>query len=74
MALLGGVALLEEVRHCGTDFEGSDAQALPTVEHGPLLLPSDQDVELLVPPAPCLPGCCQLNVSFIRATLVPFQQ
>jgi hypothetical protein len=30
------------------------AQVIPSVAHCPLLLPEDQDVELLSPPAACL--------------------
>ena len=43
MALLRGVALLEEVCHCGTGSEVSYAEAMPSVAHS-LLLPLDQDV------------------------------
>jgi hypothetical protein len=59
VALLGGVALLEEVRHWG-GFEVSYSQAVPSVAHSLLLLPVDWDVELSAPPAPCLPGCCHV--------------
>ena len=40
-------------------FEVSYAQAMPSVEHSLLLLPVDQDVELLVPslPAHCHVSC-----------------
>ena len=48
MALLGGVALLEELCHCGVGFEVLYAQTLLNVAHS-LLLPSDQDVELSAP-------------------------
>ena len=65
MALLGGVALLEWVwpcwRKCVTvevGFEVSYAQAMPSVTHSLLLLPADQDTELLAFPAPCL--ACKL--------------
>ena len=51
-----GVALLEEVCHCGGGFEISCAQGTPRVTHS-LLLPLDQAVELLAPsPASCLPA------------------
>lgn len=39
------------------DFEVSYAQATPRMVQN-LLLPEDQDVELLIPPAPCLPTRC----------------
>ena len=48
MALLGGVALLEELCHCGVGFEVFYAQTMLNVAHS-LLLPSDQDVELSAP-------------------------
>ena len=35
-ALLGGVALLEEVCHCGLGFEVFYAQAVPNVAHSSL--------------------------------------
>jgi hypothetical protein len=38
-------------------FEISYAQATLSVAHNLLLQPSDEDVELSAPPAPCLPGC-----------------
>ena len=48
LALLGGVALLEEVCHY-------------TQWHS-LLFSMNQDVELSAPsPAPCLPGCCHVS-------------
>ena len=62
MALLGGMALLEEV--CDSmeaGFEVLYAQAIPSLAHSLLLLPADQDVELSAPsPAPCLPACCHV--------------
>jgi len=58
VAVLRGVALLEEVCYCGSRLEVTYARATPTVAHGPLLQPADEDVELSAPPAPCLPGCC----------------
>ena len=66
-ALLEDKALLEEVwswRKCvtvGLGFEVSYTQATPSVAHSPLLLPLDQDIGLLAPPAPCLPGCCHAS-------------
>jgi hypothetical protein len=57
-----GVALLEEVCHCGMGFEVSYAQAILSVVYSLLLLPSDQDVDLSAPsPAPCLPTCCHAS-------------
>ena len=47
-ALFGGMALLEEVCHCG----------------GWVLFfcsSSEQDIELSAPPAPCLPGYCHAS-------------
>jgi hypothetical protein len=54
-ALLGGVALLEEVCYCVMGFE-----TLLLASWKPVFswLPSEQDVELSAPPAPCLPGSC----------------
>ena len=68
MALLGGVALLEEVwpywRKCvtvGAGFGVSYAQDLPSVEHS-LFLAADQDTELSATSlAPYLPGCCHVS-------------
>jgi hypothetical protein len=66
-----GVALLEEVCHCGGGFWG--LICLSCAQHGiavsswqpeedyPLLLPVDQDVELLAPPTPCLPAHCHAS-------------
>ena len=46
----------------GPGFKVSYAQAMPSVAHSALLLPADQDVELLDPcPAPCLPACCHIS-------------
>ena len=39
----------------GVGFEFAEAQARP---RGSLSLPADPDVELLAPPAPCLPSRC----------------
>ena len=75
MALLVGVVLLEWVWSCwsgcglvggsvpllGAGLQVSYAQALSSVAHSLLLLPSDEDVELSVPPAPCLPGRCHVS-------------
>jgi hypothetical protein len=42
----------------GSDFEVSVAQVTPSVAHLLFfLLAADPDVELLAPPAPCLPAC-----------------
>ena len=57
MALLGGVALLEKVCHCGGWLPSLIyAQVVPSVTHSFFLLPVDQDVELAAPQAPCLPA------------------
>jgi hypothetical protein len=64
-AILGGVALLEEV--CHSVWQGSYAQAPPSAEERPSYLqmivfswlPSDQDVELLQ--HHCLPACCHAS-------------
>jgi hypothetical protein len=49
----------------GRALKASSAQALPSVDETLLLVsswtPSDQDVELSAPPAPCLPGCCRAS-------------
>ena len=50
--------LLEEYVTVGAGFEVLYAQAMPSVTHS-LLLPADQDVELLIPsPGPCWLECC----------------
>ena len=67
VALLGGVALLEEVCHCGLGLlvlklwpVCVTVSSWPPVEDS-LWLPSDQDVELSAPsPAPCLPAGCHV--------------
>lgn len=51
------VALLQELCHCGGDFEFCFVQAMlsDTVN---FLLPADEDVEHSAPsPEPCLPAC-----------------
>ena len=61
MALLVGVALLEQVWSCwrkcvtvGVGFEVSYAEAMPSVAQSPIA--EDQDAELSAPsPVPCLP-------------------
>jgi hypothetical protein len=50
-----GVALLEEVCHCGVGFETLLLARWVLVLS---CLPLEQDVELLAPPVLCLPGCC----------------
>jgi len=52
-----GVTLLEEV--CG----GMGFETLLLAAWKPVFscLPLEQDVELLAPPAPCLPGCCHAS-------------
>ena len=55
LALLGGVALLEEVSHCG----GGIWDPLPSfLEDSLSSLQSYQDAELSAPPVPCLPRWC----------------
>ena len=42
----------------GVGFEVSDAQAMPSAAHSPLLLPEEPYIELsATSPAPCLPAC-----------------
>jgi hypothetical protein len=56
-----GLALLEEESWWGWALR-SYAQAQPSVKREPpSWLPSYQDVELLAPPAPCLPVCCHAS-------------
>ena len=50
-----GVALLEEVCHCGGGLWDLSLSCLETVCSW---LPLGEDVELSAPSAPCLPGCC----------------
>jgi len=59
-----GVALLEEVCHCGGCRLCSGS---PSVEESVLFwMPLDQDVELSAPsPAPCLPGHCHVPATMI---------
>jgi hypothetical protein len=61
VTLLGGVALLEEVCHRGVGFEVSNTQAIPSMTHSLLLLPVEQDVELLAPSAPYLTAPCHAS-------------
>ena len=49
-----GVALLEEVCHCGNRLQDPCPSCL-----------EDEDVELSAPPAPCLPGCCHVPALMI---------
>jgi hypothetical protein len=44
VALLGGVALLEEVCHCGGGLWGYICSSYASVTHSLSLLPADQDV------------------------------
>jgi len=54
-----GVALLEEVCHCGDGLLRPSPSCLRTVHSW---LPLDEDIELSAPsPAPCLPGCCHAS-------------
>jgi hypothetical protein len=41
-------------------FKVSYAQVMPSMAHS-LLLTMHQNVEILAPPAPCLPGCCHAS-------------
>ena len=62
MALVGGVALLDEVCHYRGGLEVSYAPAIPSVAHSPLLLSIEQNVELsALSPAPSLSGCCRVS-------------
>ena len=56
MTLLEGVAFLKKA-YSEVGFKAVYAQARPSIIQQPLL-PADQDVELSVPPAPCLPTHC----------------
>ena len=53
---------LEEVCHCGCGFK-----TLILAAYKPVFCqqPSDEDVELLASPAPCLPGCCHIPALMI---------
>lgn len=59
MALLGDMALLEDVCHWGVGFEVSDAQAKPRVTL-PAACPSDAELSATFP-APCLSECCHAS-------------
>ena len=50
-----GVALLEEVSHCGRGLQDTHPSSL---EASILLFTFEQDVELSTPLTPCLPRCC----------------
>ena len=52
------MTLLEKCVTVGVGFEVSYAEAVPSVAHSLLLLPGDQDVELLALLASCQPACC----------------
>lgn len=59
VALLGAVALLEEKCPCGGGLSGPLVLKLCSGMEGVSSWPPlDQDVELLVPLAPCLPAHC----------------
>jgi hypothetical protein len=51
-----GVALLEEVCHCGCGLDEFSPSCLRMLVFS--CVPSEKDLELLAFPAPCLPGCC----------------
>lgn len=55
------MALLEEKCPVEAGFEVSYARALPSVKDSLLLVASVQDIELSVPPAPCLPALCHAS-------------
>jgi hypothetical protein len=58
VALLVGVALLEEVCHWRVGSEVPEVQVWPRVAHCLFLLPDDLDAELsALSPAPGLPAC-----------------
>ena len=52
----GGVALSEEARHCEGESRAHICSRYTSMIHS-LLLTTNQNVELLAPPAPCLPAC-----------------
>jgi hypothetical protein len=62
VALSGGVALSEEVCHCG----GRLWELLLTTWKSVFCLPSEQAVEFAAPPAPCLPGSCHAPALMMR--------
>ena len=66
VAVLGGVALLEEMCHCVAvpALRFPSVQALPSVEGGLPLLPVEQGSRcrtLGAPPAPSLPAWCRAS-------------
>ena len=68
VAVLGGVALLEWVWPCwsgcvtvGVGFKTLLLAAWKSIFYQP----SDEDVELLAPPTPRLPGCCHVPALMI---------
>ena len=57
VALLGGVALLEEGHHYGGGLLSSTQCRRVSF----FWLQLDQDVDFSAPPAPSLPGCCRAS-------------
>ena len=76
LALLGGMALLEEVGHCGGGFWCYICSSY-THAHSPFLLPLDQDGELSAPSlALCLPkhyhsSCLGIGLNLWTCKIVP---
>ena len=62
VAVLGDMALLEEVCYCGGEFEVSCAQATASMAHSTLLLLAGQAVDLSAPSLTlCLPVGCRAS-------------
>jgi hypothetical protein len=61
VALLGGVALLEEMRHYGGSLSGLLVLKFHPVSNQSFSLALDQDIELLAPPAPSLYAPCHAS-------------
>ena len=64
-ALLAGVALLEEVCHCGVWLSGLLCSSYAQCGTRSLMLPEDPEVELSASPAPCLPAHAMLPAIII---------
>jgi len=62
VCLAHGVTLLEGVGWSKCVIVGVDLKTLLLAACKSVFssMPSDEDVELSVPPAPCLPGCCHV--------------